>query len=233
MKNKDLVFDRNVHVLYSKECEKILKKKIALHYKKEQINEIWEKIQLQYVDFLKDWRTDLKGKENFHNGKGGTYDCIAIFAYYVVLKDVTTFKEIEEIEEELVLPNFKKLKFVNCNKMIFKKLMYKAFCIAKKNCDKYNDYIMEVKEFDKDKPIYYEFTSCPVAEFAIKHNLEEITGALCNVDYKSMELIHAKLIRTSTCVFKNKCDYTIVGDKDEYIKDHPEYIDENGFRRNK
>lgn len=233
MKNKDLVFDWNVHVLYSKECEKILKKKIALHYKKEQINEIWEKIQLQYVDFLNDWRTDLKGKENFHNGKGGTYDCIAIFAYYVVLKDVTTFKEIEEIEEELVLHNFKKLKFVNCNKPIFKKLMHKAFCMAKKNCDKYNDYKMEVKEFDKDKPIYYEFTSCPVAEFAIKHNLEEIAGALCNVDYKSMELIHAKLIRTSTCVFANKCDYTIVGDKDEYIKDHPEYIDGNDFRRNK
>ena len=32
MKNKDLIFDRSCHVLYSKACEKEIKKKIALHY---------------------------------------------------------------------------------------------------------------------------------------------------------------------------------------------------------
>ena len=31
-----------------------------------------------YADFLSDWRTDLGGKRNFHNGVVGTYDCIAI-----------------------------------------------------------------------------------------------------------------------------------------------------------
>lgn len=35
MKNKDLIFDRNCHSLYSKKCEKEIKKKIALHYPKE------------------------------------------------------------------------------------------------------------------------------------------------------------------------------------------------------
>lgn len=29
-----------------------------------------------------------------------------------------------------------------------------------------------------------------------------------------------------------KCDYTICGDRDEYLKEHPEYVDEAGFRRN-
>lgn len=48
-----------------------------------------------------------------------------------------------------------------------------------------------------------------------------------------MEAIHAKLIRTQTCVDGAKCDYTICGDKDEFIKEHPEYKDEKGFRRNK
>ena len=83
------------------------------------------------------------------------------------------------------------------------------------------------------KPIYYEFTSCPTAEFAIRHGLTDIMPALCNVDYASMELLHAKLIRATTCVNGCRCDYTICGDQDPYVKEHPEYRDEAGFRRNK
>ena len=83
------------------------------------------------------------------------------------------------------------------------------------------------------KPIYYEFTSCPAAEFAIRHGLTDIMPALCNVDYASVELLHAKLIRATTCVNGYRCDYTICGDKDPYVKEHPEYRDEAGFRRNK
>ena len=100
-------------------------------------------------------------------------------------------------------------------------------------CDKWHDYEMSVAPYDKDKPIYYEFTSCPAAEFAIRHGLTDIMPALCNVDFASMELLHAKLIRTNTCVNGCRCDYTICGDKDPYVKSHPEYRDEAGFRRNK
>ena len=39
----------------------------------------------------------LGSKKNFHNGVGGTYDCIAIMSYYVVCKAVTSFREIEEM----------------------------------------------------------------------------------------------------------------------------------------
>lgn len=233
MNDKDLIFDRNYHVLYSKASKKEIKNKIALHYEEEKREEIWTRVQLKYVEYLKTWRTDLGGKKNFHNGKGGTYDCIAIMTYYVVCKDVTTFREIEEMEENLVLPSFKRLKFVNCNKPLWKKLMYKAFASAKSACDKWHDYEMNVTPYEKDKPIYYEFTACPAAEFAKQFGLTEIMPALCNVDYKSMELISAKLIRTGTCVDGDKCDYTICGDKDEYISAHPEYRDEKGFIRNK
>ena len=62
--------------------------------------------------------------------------------------------------------------------------------------------------------------------------LTDIMAALCNVDYASMELIHARLIRTTTCANGCKCDFTICGDRDPYLKDHPEYRDENGYRRN-
>ena len=125
MKDAELQFDRSCHVLYSKPCKKQIRSKIALHYPETQREAVWEKVQKQYVDFLSDWRTDLGGKDNFHNGAGGTYDCIAILSYYVACKDVTSFREIEELEENLILPSFRKLsKFVDCNKPFFKKLMY-------------------------------------------------------------------------------------------------------------
>ena len=109
MKDNELPFDRSCHVLYSKPCKEEILAKIALHYPEAERETVWEKVQRQYAVFLSDWRTDLGGKKNFHNGVGGTYDCIAIMSYYVVCKAVTSFREIEEIEENLILPTFRKL----------------------------------------------------------------------------------------------------------------------------
>ena len=122
MKDSELQIDCSCHVLYSKTCKKEIQSKIALHYPESEREMIWEKVQRQYVDFLSDWRKDLGGKRNFHNGAGGTYDCIAIMSYYV---------------------------------------------------------------------------------------------------------------RTTTCVDGSRCDYTICGDQDPYGREHPEYRDENGYRRNR
>lgn len=234
MKDNELQFDRTCHVLYSKPCKKQIQEKIALHYPEAERDAVWEQVQMQYVAYLSDWRTDLGGRKNFHNGAGGTYDCIAILSYYVVCKAVTSLREIEELEENLILPSFRKLsKFVDCNKPIFRKLMHKAFTRAKTGCDKWHDYEMSVAPFAKDKPIYYAFTACPAAEFAIRHGLTDIMPALCNVDYVAMEQIHAKLVRTTTCANGCICDYTICGDKDPYLTEHPEYRDAMGYRRNK
>ncbi len=48
-----------------------------------------------------------------------------------------------------------------------------------------------------------------------------------------MEVIHSKLIRKCTLKTLSICDYIIVGDKDEYIKEHEEYIDSDGGKYNK
>ena len=96
----------------------------------------------------------------------------------------------------------------------------------------WNDYKMYVAPYEKGKPIYYEFTECSVAEFARKYDLLEVMPALCNPDYKAMELLHAKLIRTTTCANGCKCDYMICSDEDEYCCKHPEYKDAQGCRRN-
>ena len=128
-------------------------------------------------------------------------------AYYVVCRDVTSLHEIEEMEGNLFLPSFRKLsklKFIDINKPLCKKLLHRAFLNAKKQCDKWGDFEMHVAPFDKDQPTYYEFTACPTAEFA-----------------------------KTTCSNGCKCDYTICGDKDPYCREHPEYRDEQGYRRNK
>ena len=234
MKDSELKFDRSCHVLYSKACKKQILAKIALHYPEAEREAVWERVQRQYVSFISGWRTDLGGRKNFHNGAGGNYDCVALMAYYVTCREVTGLEEIEEMEGELFLPAFRVLsKFIDCNKPVFKKLLHRSFANAKKKCDKWGDYVMNVSPYDPDKPIYYEFTACPAAEFAKEHGLLEIMPALCNPDYAGMELIHARLVRRTTCANGCKCDYTICGDRDPCLKDHPEYVDENGYRRNK
>ena len=233
MKDEELQFDRTCHVLYSKPCKRQIRAKIALHYPAAEQEAVWEQVQWQYVTYLSDWRTDLGGSKNFHNGTGGTYDCIALMSYYTVCNAVTSVGEIEEMENELFLPMFRKLTFVDCNKPFWKRILHWSFAVSEKKCNACQDYEMSVASYDKRKPIYYEFTACPIAEFAAKHNLLEVMLAMCNPDYAAMELIHARLVRTTTCVDSCKCDYTICGDKDEYLEKHPEYVDEQGFKRNK
>ena len=133
MKDNELQFNRSCHVLYSKPCRREIQQKIALHYPEAEREAVWERVQRQYVDFISDWRTDLGGRKNFHNGAGGNYDSVALMAYYVVCKEVTSLAEIEEMEGNLFLPTFRILsKFVDCNKPLFRKLMYKSFRNAKK-----------------------------------------------------------------------------------------------------
>lgn len=233
LKERELIFDRNCHVIYSKQLRKKIIEKITLHYPEDKMEEIFTKFQLQFVDFLKDYRTDLGGKKNFHNGVCGTYDCIAVFAYYIVCKDVTSFEEIESLYGDLFIDFFKKLSFVDCNKDFYLRLMHKAFLKAEKRCEKWKDYNMQVEPFKKGEPIRYRFTACPVAEFAKEHNLIDILPALCNADYAAMEVIHARLVRTTTLGVGEYCDYTICGDKDSFLNNHEEFRDENGGRCNK
>ncbi len=233
MKDKELVFDRNCHALYTKQCKQKIKACIASHYPEQERERIWTAVQMQFVDYLKDFRKDLGGSRNFHNGVCGTYDCIALFSYYVVCHDATSFAEIEKISEELITDSFRHLHFVDFNKKIFRKLMYLAFCKAKKRCDKWKDYDMRLEPYSPTGPLKYKFFSCPVAEFARKHNLVDILPALCNSDYAAMECLHARLVRTTTLGRGDCCDYAICGDKDPYLSEHEEYRDASGGRWNK
>ncbi len=52
---------------------------------------------------------------------------------------------------------------------------------------------MTVRPFDKDKGIYYEFTSCPIADFAKAHGYLGLMPAFCNPDYPMIKAMHGGL----------------------------------------
>ena len=56
MEDKELVLDREHHILYTKQCREEILNKISLHYSAEDVEKIFTKVQLQYVGFLKDYR---------------------------------------------------------------------------------------------------------------------------------------------------------------------------------
>lgn len=54
MKDSELQFGRTCHVLYSKPCKRQIREKIALHYPEGECETVWERVQQQYVTFLRD-----------------------------------------------------------------------------------------------------------------------------------------------------------------------------------
>ena len=90
-------------------------------------------------------------------------------------------------------------------------------------------YRMYAEPFDPDTGIHYRFEQCPIAEFAKAHDLLEIMPAMCNGDYPAMELLHAGLIRKTTCANADVCDYWIVGDQSPYLREYPKQTDARGY----
>jgi len=233
MDEKDLKFDRTKHVCYSKQAKAAVLKYLSEHYPGEE-DKLFERIQLKYVEFLLD-QPYLGGKKSTHNGAGGTYDSILVFACYDVLDRKIEINDIYELCNSVFMQSFEKMgKVFNCNHPCVMRLMQKVFESVAKGDDKAlaegaETYIMKVEPYDKTQGVRYRFDRCPIADFAKKHGYLEIMPALCNGDYPAMELLHAGLIRRHTCANGDVCDYWIVGDKSELLKEHPRKTDENGY----
>lgn len=173
---------------------------------------------------------DFGGKKSRHNGPGGTYDCISLFAYYEALNHEPDMDELYEMNCEVFLPEFKKMAgIVNANKPLLRRILHLAFKMtAKTDEGREGGYIMKVETYRKDG-VRYRFDRCPIAKFSKTHGYLDIMPAFCNSDYPAMECINAALIRKHTCANSNVCDYWIVGDKSEAAKEHPKKTDEKGY----
>lgn len=80
--------------MYSKECRNEIIRYIKKNYPADKADSVFNAVDKKYAEFLKDFRTDLGGKKNFHNGLGSTYDCIAVFSYYTVCRDYICIEEL-------------------------------------------------------------------------------------------------------------------------------------------
>lgn len=71
--------------------------------------------------------------------------------------------------------------------------------------------------FDDEKNgegFYYYFTRCPINSLARRENFLEILPVLCDIDFATASLMHAKLYRQQTLAQGEKmCDYWYIGDK--------------------
>lgn len=234
MKEKDLPFDREKHVCYSPKTKKLMLEHLRRRYPAEEAARLWEKLQMQYVDFLKDLPY-LGGKACTHNGAGGTYDCIALFACYEVQEQKPTLGELYEMNCQTFLPSFALIgKLVDLNRPFLLRLLHRVFAAtAEKDrvyaMDQPTGYRMEVEPYDEKAGIHYCFRQCPVAEFARAHHYLDLMPAFCNGDYPGIAYMHGRLIRTHTCANGELCDYWIVGDKSPCLQEHPQKTDEKGY----
>lgn len=233
MKNKELAFDRTTHILYSKHAEKLIRAQLRRDYGAAQADELWEKVQLQYAEYLKD-APDMGGKSNAH--AMGIYDGHLVFAYYTVLPVKPTIEHLQALTDEIFMSSLRTLgKLFNMNSgwqlRLLSKIFQKVGAADKATETRYPESFHMVNEpFDaKNGVIQYCFTRCPHADFAKAHGLEHIMPALCNCDYVGMAYLHAGLIRRGTLMHGDCCDYCIVGDKNPLLRHHPCVTDENGF----
>jgi len=217
------------HLPISKEMKAVMRKHLLSRFSEVETDEYMEKILIQYEIFLKDL-PDFGGKKSRHNGPGGTYDCIALFAFYEVLNHEPGMDELYEMNCEVFLPEFRKMAgIVNANRPLFRRILHLAFVMtAKTDESREGGYIMKVDPYSKDG-VRYRFDRCPIAEFAKAHGYQDIMPAFCNSDYPAMEYINAALIRKHTCANSDVCDYWIVGDKSKEAIEHPKKTDEMGY----
>ena len=77
MREKDLPIDRTRHAVYTKNAKKCVLRLLRRYYDDQTSEQLWERIQLQYCEFLKD-EPPMAGAKI----KVSIYDPILIFAWY-------------------------------------------------------------------------------------------------------------------------------------------------------
>ena len=231
MREKDLPIDRSKHKVYTRNAKKCVRELLRSCYDGKTTEELWEKIQLQYAEYLKDEPAlkDLKVTASI-------YDPILIFAWYVTAERKPPREEIQQAVCDSFFGSFKLLgRIFDLNRRRDNRLASRIF---KKASD---IRVEEIKRFpasfrmgfyDYDETngvVRYSFTQCPNAEFARRHHLEDALPLMCNCDHLAMQELHACLIREGTCGTSDRCDYCICGDQNPLAKEYELVRADNGL----
>ena len=194
---------------------------------------IWNKTVQNYNDYLQDL-PDYGGKKNGH--ARAIYGGLLIFALYPALPDQPPIEEMQEFVSTMFMGAFTKLgKVFDLNRSFDMWLIDKVFRKSgnrdRNDIKQYPDGFINVDEpYDRTHhAARYHFTQCPNAEFAKSHDLLHVLPLLCNSDFFGIGEIHGQLIRCGTCGNSDKCDYLIVGDKNEMADEYETITDDLGF----
>ena len=123
MKEKDLPFDRSKHVVYTKKAKKCLQKLLHRYYDDQTSEELWEKIQLKYCEFLKEEPALGSAKITV-----SIYDPILVFAWYAVVPNKPPLKDIQQDVYECFMGGFTALgKVFNLNRVLDSRLAGRIF----------------------------------------------------------------------------------------------------------
>lgn len=218
-------------MVYTKKAKKCVQTLLRRYYDDKTASELWEKIQMQYCEFLKDEPPMAGAKITV-----SIYDPILIFAWYQVIPDKPPLEDVQQDVYKSFMGSFDILgKIFNLNRKRDNKLANKIF---QKANDIREDEIKRFPEsfrvgyrsYDKENGIIrYSYTQCPNAEFAKRHHMEDVLPLMCNCDHLAMQKLHACLIRKGTCVTSEQCDYCICGDESPFAKEYELRRTDNGL----
>ena len=231
MKEQDLPIDLSKHVIYTKNAKKCVQKLLRRYYDDKTAEDLWEKVQLKYAEFLEEEPALGSAKITV-----SIYDPILIFAWYSVVPDKPPLEDIQQDVYECFMGGFDALgKVFNLNRKLDSHLASRIF---KKTSDTREKEIKELPasfrmgsySYDAENgAIRYSFTQCPNAEFAKRHHMEHVLPVMCNCDHFAMQKLHATLIREGTCITSDCCDYCIVGDKSPMAAEYELVKNEDGL----
>ena len=231
MRDKDLPIDLTRHKVYTKNAKRCVQKLLRRYYDKETAAKLWERVQLQYCEYLKD-EPALAGLKITKS----IYDPILIFFFFFFIPDKPSLEEVQEDIYESFFGSFGAMgKVFNLNRKLDNRLasriFQKANDIRVKEIKKFPEsFRMGYYSYDKENGVVrYNFTQCPNAEFAKRHHMEDVLPVMCNCDHLAMQAIHAALIREGTCCTADCCDYCIVGDKNPIAKEYELVKAKNGL----
>ena len=196
--------------------QKYLKKE----YSRSEVKRIWKETLTHYRRFV-DEAPDIGGKEN--GMSSNLYLALAVFAFYEADGRKLTPDRLKELMSQQLpktIPLFSTLvdlnKPKNQQRLRARYEKYKAISDEKLDRGEWgNSWRIEINPHERPKGVAFDLVGCPLADFAKKYGYTEIMPVLCDFDYLTAGLVHARLFREHTvatgCAY---CDYWYLGDKE-------------------
>ena len=189
-------------------------------YGRSEVRSLWNKTFALYKDFVEK-APDIGGREN--KMSKNLYMALAVFAFYEAIDRKITNEELKNLIAEYMpkqipivsaLLDFNKPK--NQERLRKRYEKYKAISDSKlANGEWGNNWRVEMNPHNRTKGVAFDLIGCPLADFARKYGYIDIMPVLCDFDYSTASIIHARLIREHTVATGNEyCDYWYIGDKD-------------------